>query len=972
MSRLVNGVDYQPSDNLSVRQVNTKYGALRGIYMSFTPNKQSHPSLSSTFNSITLATIEAYLGVPYATPPVGSLRFMPPVTPTHWRGIRLANRLSPVCPQRIPLSALVMNNSTEALKRMPLQRFEFMRKMIPQLINQSEDCLYLNIYTPIVDPIQDTIQSDYSPPKSRGVPVIVFIHGESYDWNSGNVYDGSILASFGRVVVVTLNYRLGVLGFLPALVDGTVRGNYGLMDQVAALHWIQENIAEFGGQPNNVTIIGHGYGAACAHLLMLSPMAKGLFLRVILMSGSALTPWAIARDADLYAKTIAQELDCPVHDNAVMVDCLRQKRIDELFSADYSVPDHLTAFGPIIDGIVVPAEPRYLMQTESTDTRSTIHLAHSTDLLIGVTRVEAPPVFNSHEERHGIDGIRRDRILRTLIRNLFDFHQQAILLTLINEYTDWTRPVEHPINLLDSLLDIMSDALVVAPVVETSDLHSRPVLPTRPYHRQSSSTRPQQSRGRSYFYVFVHQSDEGTKFHQRLGCSHGEELAYMFGAPLAQHLTDKSMPQFTQNYSRAEVSLSEGLMAYWINFVKYGDPNLWPTELDATGDRTKGRFESVLWPQYEPTQRKYLMLGLKPKVKDHYHSHRLSFWLNLIPRLHNAGEEQIYLRHHLLTDHENMASYDGIVRQLAFKFFAPIPTNKPVTDLIATNNSIISKSRKQYLMTTSNDVNVNDGAGDQLVNNSPVLTNDKVLDNNNNNHTMTATDVIAMTDKINLNNKSNDDNNNNNNTIALTANYSTALLVTIAIGCSLLILNMLIFAGVYYQLDKNSSLRHKDKNNRNSISSNTSNNNNIRNSRGVGGDHHQSYHYNDKPQEMVVLATPEKRLLAQKSPNLSHNHVEIVNTNFITDMVVGGDHSMDAKSSNTHRSTDTIVYNHKSSSFGHHFEHSHHSHTHSSPVPSCLSNSDNNTATTTTASIIHVPISYDKSSNDNFAPEIRV
>jgi neuroligin len=107
-----------------------------------------------------------------------------------------------------------------------------------------------------------------------------------------------------------------------------------------------------------------------------------------------------------------------------MVDCLRQKRIDELFSVDYSVPDHLTAFGPIIDGIVVPSEPRYLMQTESEHRSS--RLAHHSDLLIGVTRVEAPPVFNSHEERHGIDVIRRDRILRTLVRNLFDFHQQVM------------------------------------------------------------------------------------------------------------------------------------------------------------------------------------------------------------------------------------------------------------------------------------------------------------------------------------------------------------------------------------------------------------------------------------------------------------------------------------------------------------------------------------------------------------------
>ncbi|GFS94952.1 neuroligin-2 [Nephila pilipes] len=109
------------------------------------------------------------------------------------------------------------------------------------------------------------------------LPVLVFIHGESYDWNAGNPYDGSILSSLGNVVVVTINYRLGILGFLPAT-EGSARGNYGLMDQVAALHWVQENIAEFGGDQKNVTIVGQGYGAAFVNLLMISPMARGGFM----------------------------------------------------------------------------------------------------------------------------------------------------------------------------------------------------------------------------------------------------------------------------------------------------------------------------------------------------------------------------------------------------------------------------------------------------------------------------------------------------------------------------------------------------------------------------------------------------------------------------------------------------------------------------------------------------------------------
>ncbi|GFR01806.1 neuroligin-4, X-linked [Trichonephila clavata] len=115
---------------LSSRVVTTKYGSLRG-FVTTLPNRQWKP-------------VEIYLGIPYASPPVGSLRFMPPVTPAHWRGVRMVDKFSAVCPQNLP----DISNETEALKRMPIGRYEYLRKLIPLLQNQSEDCLYLNIYAP--------------------------------------------------------------------------------------------------------------------------------------------------------------------------------------------------------------------------------------------------------------------------------------------------------------------------------------------------------------------------------------------------------------------------------------------------------------------------------------------------------------------------------------------------------------------------------------------------------------------------------------------------------------------------------------------------------------------------------------------------------------------------------------------------------------------------------------------------------
>lgn len=172
------------------------------------------------------------------------------------------------------------------------------------------------------------------------------------------------------------------------------------MDQVAALHWIQENIVSFGGDPDNVTLVGHGYGAACVNLLMISPMAStSLFSRVLLMSGSALSPGAIARDADTFARLLAKSLSCPMFDNSLMVECLRSKSMHELLAVDLKAPDYMTAFGPIVDGIVVPSEPQALTLTEGEKNRVKVSAGTPYDLLFG-TSGSADPIVLSHEERH--------------------------------------------------------------------------------------------------------------------------------------------------------------------------------------------------------------------------------------------------------------------------------------------------------------------------------------------------------------------------------------------------------------------------------------------------------------------------------------------------------------------------------------------------------------------------------------------
>ena len=202
--------------------------------------------------------VAAFRAIPYAAPPVGALRWKAPVAPKPWRGVRAATAFGPVCPQP------PVDWAGHDLDR------------------TSEDCLTLSVWTPKLAP-------------SARLPVMVWFHGGGYTTGAGSqsTYEGTKLARRG-VVIVTVNYRLGALGFLahPALTAESPlhsSGNYGLLDQVAALKWVRANIAHFGGNPNNVTIFGQSAGGGSAMLLTVSPLARGLFHKAMFESGSALS-----------------------------------------------------------------------------------------------------------------------------------------------------------------------------------------------------------------------------------------------------------------------------------------------------------------------------------------------------------------------------------------------------------------------------------------------------------------------------------------------------------------------------------------------------------------------------------------------------------------------------------------------------------------------------------------------------------
>ncbi|HMI23958.1 MAG TPA: carboxylesterase family protein [Streptosporangiaceae bacterium] len=233
--------------------------------------------------------------------PTGNLRWRPPRLSADWQGVRDATRFAPSCPQ--PQNPALTGPT-------------------------SEDCLYLNVYTP-------TVRSS----DEGGLPVLVWIHGGGLVQDGGRNYDGTKLAATGAVVV-TINYRLGALGFLahPALASHGAAGNYGLMDQQAALRWVQRNIAQFGGDPRNVTIAGQSAGGLSVLAQMVSPGARGLFQKAIVQSGTfALNQRPLAA-AEAAGETFAKSVGCADQTAA----CLRSVPVSDLVSK----------FGVEIPGVV--------------------------------------------------------------------------------------------------------------------------------------------------------------------------------------------------------------------------------------------------------------------------------------------------------------------------------------------------------------------------------------------------------------------------------------------------------------------------------------------------------------------------------------------------------------------------------------------------------------------------------------------
>ena len=439
-------------------------------------------------------SVRAYKGVPFAAPPVGSLRWRAPKSPATWQGIRNAREFSASCIQTI------------VDERKPWT-YEFMTHT-----PISEDCLYLNVWTAANN-------------SNERRPVFFWMHGGGYTEGTGAVpvYDGEALARKG-LVVVTVNYRLGVLGFLshPELSresDHNASGNYGTLDQIAALEWVQKNIAAFGGDPNRVTIAGQSAGANSVHNLTASPLAKRLFHRAIAESGSGV----VANNRTL---TLAEAEKAGVQfsesKGARSLAELRAMSWQDLVGGTRS--GNASNFRTVVDGWVLPET------VESVFARGK---QNDVPTLTGLTADEG-----SSAPDYGM--IPADAFVKQ-VRQRFGDLADAIL----------------------KLYPFSSD--------EQAGMAEK--MSAREQGRVSmylwAASRAKTAKTKAFTYYWTH-AEPGPD-EKRYGAFHTSEVPYVFNT-----LSKSSRP-----WTAADRKIAETLGAYWANFAATGDPNgkglpLWP------------------------------------------------------------------------------------------------------------------------------------------------------------------------------------------------------------------------------------------------------------------------------------------------------------------------------------------------------------------------------------------------------------
>ncbi|XP_027261563.1 liver carboxylesterase-like isoform X1 [Cricetulus griseus] len=489
--------------------------------------------------------VHTFLGIPFAKPPVGSLRFAPPEPPEPWSGVRDGTSYPAMCLQS---DIMTIGGAKEM-------------NLLMHPVSMSEDCLYLNIYTPA------------HAHEGSNLPVMVWIHGGGLVIGMASMTDGSILAATEDIVMVAIQYRLGILGFF-STGDEHARGNWGYLDQVAALHWVQQNIASFGGNPGQVTIFGASAGGTSVSSLVVSPMSKGLFHRAIMQSGVALLPDLISEKSEVVYTTVANLSGCKAEDTEALVHCLRDKSKAEILA----INQVFTMTPGVVDGMFLPRHPRELLASVDF---------HPVPSIVGIDSDEfgwGVPMFMGLD--HVIKNITRETLPDVLKSTAAHMMLPPECSDLLME--EYMGDIEDPQTLQAQFRNMMGDFMFVIPALQVAHFH--------------------RSHAPVYFYEFQHQPSYVKHVRpSHVRADHGDHAAFVFGSNLWGMKLD---------FTEEEKLLSRRMMKYWANFARHGNPN------------SEGL---PYWPELIHDDQ-YLKLDIQPAVGRALKATKLQFWTKTLPQ----------------------------------------------------------------------------------------------------------------------------------------------------------------------------------------------------------------------------------------------------------------------------------------------------------------------------------------------------
>lgn len=521
--------------------------------------------------------ISKFLGIPYAESTAGPMRFRKPVPKAPFKSIFDA--------RHVPLACYQQNmEGKETMLYYGAPGF-------------SEDCLTLNIYVPHGFQTNDM------------VPVMIWIHGGGFTQGTASMYNPEVLALFGNIIVVTINYRLGMFGFLRDK-NGIFSGNQGLWDQHLAIKWVHDNIEMFYGYKNEITIFGESAGSASVLLQAIYPGNKGLFKRVIAESGAALAYWAV-KDISSFEAYFTEQGCLPSAKS--FVSCLQSKDPAALQS-------NITDFAPVVDGEFLIDTPKEILDGNATKTAEARDFFGSLDIMVGLNDKDGAIYFELIAEQLGYNDYSFDLTTDVLKKQIVPYFVDTVLspknngtrktmeqmLTFL--YTNWDDPDDTAGN-RNRTIDMATDFAFAVAAIQTAMAHVK------------------LQRGTTYFYEFAVEVEHnlltlppGVK-----GSNHADEVPYVFGLYLLKNVSIFRTGPF--NHTPEEKLVSRATMTFWTNFAKSGNPNF-PMDVF--------QFMNTSWPEFTMTTQHYLQMTnqLSPaSVMERFHPRRMAFWSDVLPQL---------------------------------------------------------------------------------------------------------------------------------------------------------------------------------------------------------------------------------------------------------------------------------------------------------------------------------------------------